>query len=409
MSVEAALAEADSMTTQQQHVKYNALVDALAASGDAGGLRTVLDRLLSDEVSQAVSRPAAARVAAACANLKDDAARLDVCRWAVERVKPQVQSFEEADYALRQALFACLLEAGDFRDAAMTLGGINVETSAKQYTEQEKAALYVQVAETFLEEDESVDAETYVTRASGLMRGVPQSDWTLHLRYRVTLAKTLDSRRKFLDAAMRYYELSQAQHEALRQEELVNLLCKAVTCALLGNAGPQRSRILGLLYKDERVTNDMERSEEYAAHARVLKRTVTGQLVRNQETAAFTATLLPHQKALLADGLTIPEAAMIQHNLVAVSHVYVNVSVDSVAKLLDVDARRIETVASKMISSGRLAAKLDQVDGLLVFTDDPPPLVRFDEAIARLCLNVNACYEKAIEIQDAHEAAAAKT
>ena len=101
-----------------------------------------------------------------------------------------------------------------------------------------------------------------MTRASGLMRGVPQSDWTLHLRYRVTLAKTLDSRRKFLDAAMRYYELSQAQHEALRQEELVNLLCKAVTCALLGNAGPQRSRILGLLYKDERVTNDMERSEE---------------------------------------------------------------------------------------------------------------------------------------------------
>ena len=88
---------------------------------------------------------------------------------------------------------------------------------------------------------------------------------------------------------------------------------------------------------------------------------------------------------------------------------YVNVSVDSVAKLLDVDARRIETVASKMISSGRLAAKLDQVDGLLVFTDDPPPLVRFDEAIARLCLNVNACYEKAIEIQDAREAAAAKT
>ena len=372
-----------------------------------------------------------------------------------------------------------------------------------------------------------------MTRASGLMRGVPQSDWTLHLRYRVTLAKTLDSRRKFLDAAMRYYELSQAQHEALRQEELVNLLCKAVTCALLGNAGPQRSRILGLLYKDERVTNDMERSEEsrggvaistrppfrltfaavrrgrrlrsYAAEASLNLSQVRRARARPQADGDGPIGPEPGDRGVHRDAAPAPEGvarrradhsgsgddpaqpgggvarvrsprgasldesrrrrgrdvdvpwrprlrrgravetrprprrgrsvetaaatwtfrgdrgcdadvpwrrgrgrdADIRRENTRLR--YVNVSVDSVAKLLDVDARRIETVASKMISSGRLAAKLDQVDGLLVFTDDPPPLVRFDEAIARLCLNVNACYEKAIEIQDAREAAAAKT
>ena len=62
--------------------------------------------------------------------------------------------------------------------------------------------MYVTVAETFLEEDESVDAEAYVSRASGLMRDVSASEnWALHLRYRVTLARTLDAGRKFLDAS----------------------------------------------------------------------------------------------------------------------------------------------------------------------------------------------------------------
>ena len=35
----------------------------------------------------------------------------------------------------------------------------------------------------------------------------------------------------------------------VNQEDLLELLGKAVTCAVLGKAGPQRSRVLGLLYK----------------------------------------------------------------------------------------------------------------------------------------------------------------
>ena len=38
----------------------------------------------------------------------------------------------------------------------------------------------------------------------------------------------------------------------VNQEDLMELLGKAVTCAVLGKAGPQRSRVLGLLYKVKR-------------------------------------------------------------------------------------------------------------------------------------------------------------
>mmetsp|Transcript_27638 Transcript_27638/g.82942 ORF Transcript_27638/g.82942 Transcript_27638/m.82942 type:complete len:393 (-) Transcript_27638:36-1214(-) len=371
-----------------QTAQYKALIDGLAQRGDAGGLRAALTRLLSDAVPQAVSRTCVAHWATAAPN-----AGGDLCEWALQQIAPQVQSFEDADAALRNALYDKLVGEGAFREAACALAALNVETSARRYEDAEKAALYVKIAETFLEDDESVDAETFVSRASGLMHAVPQADWALHLRYRVTLARTLDARRKFLDAAMRYYELSQARHAGVDADELVALLAKAMTCALLGNAGPQRARLLTLLAKDERV-DSLDGHAEFSAHGTILKRTVTGQLVSHADVAAFTATLMPHQKALLSDGLTIPESAMIQHNLVAVSHIYVNASIAEVAKLLDVEPRRAEAVASRMIAAGRLGARLDQVDGLLHFTDDAGPLVRFDDAIARVCLAVNACFDE---------------
>lgn len=39
------------------------------------------------------------------------------------------------------------------------------------------------------------------------------TEWSLQLRYSVTLARVLDSNRKFVDAALRYYELSTTQNK----------------------------------------------------------------------------------------------------------------------------------------------------------------------------------------------------
>ncbi|KAH8083825.1 hypothetical protein JL720_8062 [Aureococcus anophagefferens] len=278
--------------------KYKAVVDALAASSDVGGLQATLTHLLSDAVPQVVSRNVVAHFARAVAAVAPPERLESICSWAVAAIQPQKQSFEDADHALRHALYDCYLAEGSYKEAACTLGGIDVETCSKPYADLDKAALYVKIAETFLEDDESVDAETYVNRASGLMHAVDgKVHWALQLRYRVTLARTLDARRKFLDASMRYYELSQARHEEVNQDDLLALLSKAVTCALLGNAGPQRSRILGC------STRTSAWRRRWSSRTRqgdaLLKRMFTGQVVRTPEIAAFTATLLPHQKALL--------------------------------------------------------------------------------------------------------------
>ena len=57
-----------------------------------------------------------------------------------------------------------------------------------------------------MEDDASIDAETFVNKASAIINGV--DDLAIQLRYRVTYARVLDANRKFIEAAIRYYELS---------------------------------------------------------------------------------------------------------------------------------------------------------------------------------------------------------
>ena len=67
-----------------------------------------------------------------------------------------------------------------------------------------------QYLEAFLEDDASLDAEVFVNKASPFINAI--DDLSLQLRYKVTYARVMDANRKFLDAAVRYYELSSALH-----------------------------------------------------------------------------------------------------------------------------------------------------------------------------------------------------
>lgn len=68
-------------------------------------------------------------------------------------------------------------------------------------------------------------------------------------------------------------------------------------------------------------------------------------------------------------GSTILEHAVIEHNLAAVSKLYQNIHVDSLARLLRIDASKAEYFAAKMITEGRLAGEIDEIDGYLYFEE----------------------------------------
>lgn len=138
--------------------------------------------------------------------------------------------------------------------------------------------------------------------------------------------------RRFIEAALRYYDLSQLDTtkeiggRRIGEEELVLALRAAVTCTILAGAGPQRSRVLATLFKDERCGG----LPEYT----ILKKVYLERILKPDEVAQFAAELRPHQLAVGADGLTVLQRAVIEHNLLSASKLYKNIRISDLGALL---------------------------------------------------------------------------
>ena len=89
-----------------------------------------------------------------------------------------------------------------------------------------------------MEDDASLDAEVFVNKASPFINAI--DDLSLQLRYKVTYARVMDANRKFLDAAIRYYELSTAVHANVLRNKKTNLNCNGFipTCTYVLYAVP---------------------------------------------------------------------------------------------------------------------------------------------------------------------------
>ena len=90
-------------------------------------------------------------------------------------------------------------------------------------------------------------------------------------------------------------------------------------------------------------------------------------LLSPAEIKAFAAKLEPHHLAKTADGSTVLDKAVLEHNLLGASKLYNNIGFDQLGELLGVDAERAEDYAAKMLEQGRLSGHIDQIDRLIFF------------------------------------------
>lgn len=114
-------------------------------------------------------------------------------------------------------------------------------------------------------------------------------------------------------------------------------------------------------------------------------------ILRSAEVKEFEGTLKPHQLAKIAissnDRLassghddanegsigtrtgpsTVLDRAVMEHNLLASSKIYNNITFRGLGALLDLTPGAAETMARKMIEQGRLKGSIDQVDKLIWF------------------------------------------
>jgi len=345
-------------------------------------LKLFLTIVLQENTSVVVARQLISDIAAALPTL-DDATSKEIAHYTLNNLQSRAISFEEQVVAIRQHLANVYEGEQDWKAAADALIGIPLETGQKQYSNEMKLGIYLKIAQLNLENEDSVQAEIYINRASLLKKPENDDSDELSILYKVCYARVLDYRRKFIDAGQRYNELS--YNVNIHETERINALRHSLICTILASAGRQRSRMLATLFKDERC-------QQLPAHE-ILEKMYLDQIIRGPQLKEFADLLAPHQQATTSDGSTILDRAVVEHNIVAVSKLYKNISFEQLGILLNIPSVKAEKIASQMISSGTMNGFIDQIDGFVHF-EDPEVLSTFDEQVQGLCLQVNDVIEQ---------------
>lgn len=267
-----------------------------------------------------------------------------------------------------------------WKEAAIVLVGIPLETGQKQYPVDYKLETYLKIARLYLENDDPVQAEAFINRAS-LLQAESRNE-QLQIYYKVCYARVLDYRRKFIEAAQRYNELS--YRSIVHEDERMTALRNALVCTVLASAGQQRSRMLATLFKDERC-------QQLPAVA-ILEKMYLERIIRRSELRDFEALLQPHQTASTIDGSTILDRAVIEHNLLSASKLYNNITFEELGALLEIVPSKAEKIASQMITEGRMNGYIDQIDSIVHF-ETRETLPQWDKQIQSLCYQVNSIIE----------------
>lgn len=359
--VEARLAElAGSHLSQQEKInEYQKALDLVgASSSDPSFVENVgafAESVLNNNLGIVPARPLIAALVGKLQGISDHSMQTDASQRALQALTPWAASFEEQDRQLRDVLAETYTKMEEYSRAAQALEGINLDSSQRKMTDEDKMRVLMRICRLWLEDDDTVKAEAYLNRMKSIIHNVRNEE--LSLNFQLSQARIMDSSRRFLDASQAYHSVSLSTK--LVEEERNRCLAKAISCAVLAPAGPPRSRALGKLYKDER--------SPLMAEYGILEKMFLDRIISKEEVAKFASGLDEHQLAQSADGTTVLSKAIIEHNLVGTSKLYSNISLGELARLLDLDTDKAEEYAARMLEQGRLKGTIDQIIETIYF------------------------------------------
>ncbi|KAJ1718155.1 COP9 signalosome complex subunit 4, partial [Coemansia biformis] len=312
----------------------------------------------------------------------------------------------------RRALANILVAEEKWEEAAVLLQGIRFEQSQRTYTAQEMFGVHVSAMELFLAAGLPEQAAQLQSRAAALFGQVADAGEVS--RYRFVQARINDLSLRYIEAAAIYHTVAQScLKDETRQKEMLE---RAIRCAVLASAGPQKMRVMSGLHH-----------EKLAAALPcygLLENMVLKRLVKPAELQQFSEQLESHQRSLRADGMTtLLDHAVREHNVFVLSSLYTNIRFGNLGRMLGVDADAAELLCARMIEEGRMKGRIDQVDGLITFEGahevkevsaaiflksqaaaQPPPMhfrevvaARWDGRIVDLCTAVEDAVDLLIE------------
>ncbi|KDE06419.1 hypothetical protein MVLG_03209 [Microbotryum lychnidis-dioicae p1A1 Lamole] len=333
-----------------------------------------LDATLASDFPPIVARPTLSTYIETLCNIVNRDVKKHAMGESLQKLQSRTTTYEEQITTLREHYATLLEEDEEWISAAQVLVG--VVTDASDRPVEYKLKIYIRIVRLYLEEEDSTSAETYFNRASLISHST--DDLETQLQFKLCQARMLDFNRKFVEAASRYHEISYIA--ALEEADRLRCLAAAITCAILAPAGPRRSRILSALFRDERSSE--------TPHQTVLAKMFLDQTFQPTEIAEFAASLSPHQLARLPPAAvtvieddttmemgkrgpeTLLDRAVMEHNILATSKVYNNITFTGLGHLLGIRPSSGESMVRTMIQQGRLCASINQVLGLVNFIGD---------------------------------------
>jgi len=322
-------------------------------------LTAYVSSILSESIGVINSRPLLTDFLTHYGALTNPEVKITTGNEIVALLAPKIISYEPQDTSLKFILADAYEAEEDFSASAQTLQTIVLDSSQRNVSDDEKAKVWMRICRCYLEEDDPTNALSYLNKIKNVIFNV--KDTATRLQFQLSQARISDSQRNFLDASTSYLALSSEQ--MIDEEERLQALSAAITAAVLAPAGPPRARQLGKLYKDDRSAS----TPEYA----ILSNIFLDRLLLPTEVAAFASGLKEHQLAKTSDGSTVLEKAVLEHNILAASRLYQNISTAALGKLLGVGEERAERQCAAMIESARLRGVIDQIEGVVYFSPTP--------------------------------------
>ncbi len=355
------LSQAERASPAQRSDAYNNILDRIISDGGsnlADNLIAYVQSSISESIGVIHSRPLLSAFVERFRHVDNNAAKIEAGSAIVQLLAPRIVSYEQQDSDLKFILADAYEQEEDFVNSAKTLQTITLDSAQRNVTDDEKAKVWMRICRCYLEEDDHTNALTYLNRVKQVIFSV--SEQATRLQFQLSQARIYDSQRNFLDASTAYHALS--SETVIDAEERLQALAAAITTAVLAPAGPARARQLGKLYKDDRASE----TAEYG----ILEKIFLDRLLSPSEVSNFAAGLAEHQLAKTADGSTVLDKAVLEHNLLAVSRLYRNITIENLGALLGADADRAEQYAATMIESARLSGSIDQIAGIIHFNTE---------------------------------------
>jgi COP9 signalosome complex subunit 4 len=339
--------------------QYPSLLQSILANSSPDTLESNLSAfarsLLGEPLGVVALRPLIANFVEQFRTVKDPEVKVDVGKLVIELLGPKGAQYEEQDTQIKEIVADAYEEQDEYIKSAQTLQSIPLDSTQKQLSPDDKAKVWIRIVRCYIEEDDTTNAFTQLNKIKNVIHSV--KDKQTRLMFQLSQARIYDSQRAFLDAAQAYHTMS--LESMVDEEERLQALAAAFVCAILAPAGPQRARMLSKLYKDDRANQ----VEDYP----FLEKIFFDRLLTPAEVKAFADKLQPHHLAKTADGSTVLDKAILEHNLLGASKLYNNIGIDQLGELLGTDADKAEDYAAKMLEQGRIAGYIDQIDRLIFF------------------------------------------